>query len=661
METDNTTKRITGIVGQLAVISVLVLLYVIVSFTYRYEYMTPQETLKKGLLIGAGIAAIAIITTYLIRKPQKIKSSISVIKNNKMIILVLVIATLLRVFSLDAMQRWDAGEYYIALYDAVQSFQFSLAQFLADFQLCSHPTLAYAFIYSIGEFAFHGQVIGVMLVNLVLTIIALGCVYAIIRKLFYGVSNTMAAVYTLIISVTPLFLGTFGYVNLDYALALFTIYAICGYLYQKNILLLFSCCCMVQTKETGLILVAGLFAGICFEKLIRFRNKRFIHVILTSVSVYAVGIALIIQCVFMKMIGGVSNWATPNEHSASIFRWSNNGSNCFGFNLDYIVTKCKQYFIFNFNWIFSGLIIVGILFIIVSVARKRKVHIPHEFIMILTTLFAFWLFSCFYITAMLDRYNVISCLLWCFFALWCVHTMGNVAVAQNTQSDDKKIEVLEAACTSVGGRRSNLILTLKIVKCLACACITTVLLIQSYVTIDPVTKSLFQVKSTGTSEIVYAGSSNRVIPIMNDYMVYNNQYTFLDRAIDAMLQDVEYNDNMDIFVFTEEIQLRIEGNPKVYDIYWDKVAKKRVLCCNKNTIAFQIIEQENMFRTDIDFHEDAICFFVPFYRITEQRGLEIASKIYDIGERGQYTSAQGSMSYYRLKYKNAVAANATEQ
>ena len=73
------------------------------------------------------------------------------------------------------------------------------------------------------EFLSLGNPKGVYTWNLVLTLYALYCVYSLARDCWLQGTKKSAALLTLAVSVTPLFLGTFSYVNVDYMLVVFFI------------------------------------------------------------------------------------------------------------------------------------------------------------------------------------------------------------------------------------------------------------------------------------------------------------------------------------------------------------------------------------------------------------------------------------------------------
>ena len=175
---------------------------------------------------------------------------------------VIIVVILSRLIFMDTLQRWDAGEYYARFMKGIKYFSYSsFSDFLNNFTLCGHPTLAFSMVYMIGELAFPQQIKGVLIVNMVLTVIAVWCLYRIIMHVFCNSTPVRAAIYALIISFAPLFYGTFGYFNPDYALAIFAVIALYGYVYELPVITGFACLLCIYTKETGLVIVAGLTFG----------------------------------------------------------------------------------------------------------------------------------------------------------------------------------------------------------------------------------------------------------------------------------------------------------------------------------------------------------------------------------------------------------------
>ena len=74
---------------------------------------------------------------------------------------------------------------------------------------------------------------------------------------------------------------------------------------------------------------------------------------------------------YTKAIGGLTNWSQTTESGTGI-RWDNNGFNCLGINEAHIITKLKQQFILNFNWILAALITAGIIYAAVMIIRKNS-------------------------------------------------------------------------------------------------------------------------------------------------------------------------------------------------------------------------------------------------------------------------------------------------
>lgn len=141
---------------------------------------------------------------------------------HKWVLILIFIAVLCRVPLLSQLPRWDSGEYYYRLILGTHHFEYTgFKEFVENYALCGHPTLGFCLVYLPGELAFSQEVIGVTLTSLILTALALWCVYRIFLKILPQVTEGKAAVCTFLLSFSPLFFGMTMYFNPDYALAVF--------------------------------------------------------------------------------------------------------------------------------------------------------------------------------------------------------------------------------------------------------------------------------------------------------------------------------------------------------------------------------------------------------------------------------------------------------
>ena len=256
------------------------------------------------------------------------------LKNNRVILVALLIIAVVRLPYIDLLPRWDSGEYYYRFSSLVEDFRYnSIFEYLKNFRLCGHPTLAFCYIYMIGEVIFPKRVVGVSLVSIGLTVIAMWCIYKMLLKLVKGLSETRAAVYTFILSMAPLLFSTTTYFNPDYALAMFFVFALYGCICQKPVIAGLATIMCVQTKETGLVLIGGLVIGMLVWHILNDKKHWFMN-IFKDFRFYCIGIFCVLQLAYMKVVGGMSAWGNTDEPKP-LFSWDGFGYNCFGINASF--------------------------------------------------------------------------------------------------------------------------------------------------------------------------------------------------------------------------------------------------------------------------------------------------------------------------------------
>jgi hypothetical protein len=269
------------------------------------------------------------------------------------------------------MQRWDGGEYYYKFGNACQNFDFTLSSFLNGFSLIGHPTLAFAPLVAIGEFFNFRGVSGVMVVNLVFTIAMLICLYRLLKEKFSTMSSNIAALAVLVVSCVPLFLGSFGYFQPDYYLIIFLIFLISSEYKKYYILFVFWELALLQTKETGMIVLAGYIffrlLAILINNKVRWRNKfkalwidPFNRLTLISIGLFGL---------YSLANGGISQWGLADDLFSS--SGSGGGINRFGIDPEYILERIKQLFIMDLAWVFWLVIAI---FLILFFVHRRKNH-----------------------------------------------------------------------------------------------------------------------------------------------------------------------------------------------------------------------------------------------------------------------------------------------
>ncbi len=613
-----------NIAGQWAVICFFPAAFLSAAFVSGMGFDTHRlRHLAAALALMTGTVFLSLVWVMLSIQDKKYKENFKKkIRSDRYLYGVLLVSGILRSFSLNVMQRWDAGEYYYKLGNACENFDFTWEAFFEQFRLCGHPTLGFAPIYAIGEFFAPRKIWGMELVNLALTLAAIFCIYRILEKLLLKCDSRRLALYTFLISCGPLFLGTFQNFNPDFGIALFGVFVIYSCLYKQYFLMFFWGCVVVQTKETGIVMQAGLALGLVLHSFFgsRLPLAERVRGVFKNPAVLAAGSSVLLQLGYMKLIGGMTSWASEDQQR---FVWNNEGMNCFGFRIDFILTKLKQFFLLNFNWIYLAVIFAGI--IIVLFRRQKGKRLSEGMFLLWAVSGSLFLFLNLYITGALARYN-----LFCDLVL----AITGVVVIE-TLFLEKTRYLITVPCVGL-------------------------MLLQSYITVDPVSRAVFPHVETGMADMLYMQMPSEEI-YYGDTLVYNYQYTFIDRALDKCFAEGFQEDAVNVVHvgYSHGDGSQFNGNCwqdwVPYKLRWDKKQEKRVHYKSEDTVRINVFGEEwlvEWFKQgkagDMD---KAVLIFLPQYEYDQDTCLEQLEPLFEIGEKQTYRSILGCVDYYELHAK----------
>lgn len=631
-------------------------LFVLVSLIYNNQHINFQSIFA-GRLCVFGIVYFVVLIASVIYKIKKI--DIEAIKkwlyNNIMIIIVLFIIFASHMPFITSMQRWDAGEYYFRLGVALDNFTYSsIGELFECFSLCGHSASVFCIIYLIGEMIFPGKIIGVSLVSITITLIAMYCLYKIFQKIFSNTSNTRCALYILLISFTPLTYTYMTHLNLDYAMAMFVLMIIYCYMYDKWLLAgLLSVLCF-QIKENALVIIAGIAIGEMIRCILIKENV--LKNIFMNFKLYVTLIAALIQLRYFKIIG--NNWtATAEQEAGGLFKWDNNGTECLGFNKSYIIMKLKQQFILNFNWIVAIIVILGIILYIYNVKKKKNAIKNNSFgqykyplSIIICAFVSNSLFAYLYITNTCTRYNIIGDILLYIIAIYFINNFYSKYV----MTVGKKI----------------IICIFNIMYCVwLCILIT-----ECFITIDPISKLCFtKIDAINMDSLLMMELTESAS--YGESLIHNTQYHCYDIAMDNMLKCIDFNPETTDIILNDEGGVFICGNLPMYYLNWDTKKKKRVFYSNEDTIKMDdyysisllkikqqsdelIIEDEDQLRMVNKKLKNKAVFVVCTYFL--DRGLDIdgylnfLKQYYNVSDRKISYTFQGGIYYYEMELKNSI-------
>jgi hypothetical protein len=183
--------------------------------------------------------------------------------------------------------------------------------------------------------------------------------------------------------------------------------------------------------------------------------------------------------------------------------------------------------------------------------------------------------------------------------------------------------------------------------------VAVLVVVECFITIDPMTLLGFKMLDTGAAPMCYTGHKYLADEDMyyGDYLVYNTQYMYIDRAYDAILAEAGYDASWDILLPSSNGNA-LSGN--MYRLNWDSKRQKRVFYTNENTAEMKwFIEGSAALAKEAgSLRGKAILVVNPYYRGVDNEGMIAeALKYYDCVQQGTYSSLQGEIYYYVMEKK----------
>ena len=532
----------------------------------------------------------------------------------KGIFLVFVYCFCTRVVQIWDTPRWDALAYYRLLMEACENFDFSLSSFLSGFSLAFHPTLAYAGLAGIGEFLWPETYRGVLYIQLILHLLMGFCVYKIFSKILPKNSWIYNTVATCIVLTTPLVLGTFSYFHPDAGTAYFFTFFLYCYLYKKRILMFFCMLLLIQTKEIGSVILAGFVIGMLIGRAIFRKKGKGVKESIFAFFKEPLGISCIAAALFL-----LAYFAVYLKNGGIIWRiGTDDGFSTIRITPSYLFYKWKQFFVLNFNWMIWGGNALLAIFLVKRKIRKKRIWNKPVVVGIAGAVFAQIAFYSTYITFTLPRYHILIDFGGTFLFMIFMGAFGR-------ELSQKLLEI---------GWRRNLIFAFPLM-------IGLLLLIQAYTTIDPVSLAVFRNESTGNSRIIrsdYQGSL-----IQRDFCVYNHQYTYLNKAYDQVLKDVDYHEGMDVLIWNSNTNDEIFGD----GYFWNSQKGQRTLKSGEEAISIRGIEREMIDKQEVFLNPEAVFILTPQFIISEEDAENYLNQYYEIRYKGDVDVAfGGKVTFY---------------
>lgn len=458
------------------------------------------------------------------------------LKTNWDLIILLVAAGILGVFPTMLQFRWDG-----ALYE--QACRLMNIHSMSSLGAYAHLAQGYGVLFCLINAIIPDTGYAMAATNMGMYLASIMAFWGIMRQIIPGKSRWSYLLLAVMYACSPYTFGMVNYYSLDYATLCLFVCMLYFWLKREWILQFVAALFACFTKEPAIVSYGALCVGMVVveimqqdhtkvtERISSLFRKRYYYPMLL------IGVLWVITYLFL---GG---WNAGNGGTA--------------LDAVYMVDKLKVLYIFNFSWIFTGIIILGSLRL--AMGRTENKRLNWWGVPLVVSTVGFTLFSIVFRTVNHARY-----------------------AAQ-----------IPAVLYMIGGYLLFMVLREKaadiIVGIFAC-----LMLVSSYLAIDPVSRLCFPVIDTGQGQMFTTG-----IPVPGDSMIYNKQMLDMEYAINEAVAYAVDNDCMVIMPMYGDTPNIFDGLMQEMDVqeygcsaltYWSVKDRKRTNYEGDDTVPFMIYE-----------------------------------------------------------------------
>lgn len=490
---------------------------------------------SKVFLLGwtfAFVVPFAVLTARCVRKLSlgRLKA---MLRNNAATIVIIVVFVLLCLPALNVWAACDSYDYFAAVQRAVSSWNLTFED-ANSLRLVGHQSYSATVFYLVGGMLTPHNALGLRLINVLLAVIAIACFADIVRHIPKKVnSNLVIGISTGVFAFNPLILGTIYEINTDMLAVCFYIYMLWAFLRRHSAIFVFSTLLLVFSKESSLFVLGGFGLGVLVVVVYQFTQLRNQKRLQRHAEMYDLRAAFRwnLKSGFVLLIGGcvailpflvVPSWADMTMQYS--------GFNTFTFNMLHGSIITKELFFLNFNWLLIG---IALLFAVVSLVSDRRSGRPIESsrkwkqlsVPLVCSYCFFLLFNYCFFTYCIPRYLILH------------------------------VVVLSLAFAWTFGRVPYRVLSITV-----SLSAMTLLLVQNFLTIDPLMLRSFRTVDVGRATIVTTktftvddGALTDDVAIVSERdlcssAAYNRQYAYFGGLFDASLEAIDYNQDTLVIV-----------------------------------------------------------------------------------------------------------------
>lgn len=453
------------------------------------------------------------------------------VRSNSYLIVLCLLLILLCIGEFSRGVKWDSADYYRS-FIGLSSFSFSPTD-IALFKKSGHLSYAYTFVYAIGYGLFPDHVFGVRLVTVSLFLITIVVFSRIINKVFKceGIRNYAV---TTIFAFTPLIFGPLHEINPEIAVVCFFACFAYSFAIGNKVSQTVFATLLVFCRETGIVALFFFFIGyVLYDCLLYRRNHEKasrvffnwpIHFLTNNFTQILV---FYVPCLLF-LVHFLADPVTWGSNSASLQAGDLNQDilNTFGLNTVVVLTKIKQMFLMNFNWLLIAVLFLFAVFALLKNKTKLVDGLKSSAFVLVPigcSYLGFCFMQFFYITFLFPRYVMLNSFILCLFLAFFV----------------------------------NVTFIKKIITSIICFGLSVLMLVQTFYTLDPVTKMIFKnidigdgALVTNSSLIAFANNNyivetgqNTKIMDLSPYTYYNRQWGYFDNLMNNVLAKINYRES----------------------------------------------------------------------------------------------------------------------
>lgn len=531
----------------------------------------------------------------------------------------------------DIVPSYDACLYYGSFVKAISLFRIDLFSFIGAF-VCWKWAHGLALFIAPIEFFMPGNIIGVYISNMVITVVTIVCLYWLIKSVYSSVSNGIAVATCAIFIFSPYVLGLFTYFCMDWHLVFFSVWLLCSVKKKNNYLISFCGFLLAFTKITGLVFYVFLLLAVGLFEIFENAENTLWRKVIYWWDWKKVFLWILPAVIFLVSLLYGDHLTIQNFYGAS-----NTSSMIEWWNFDRIYITVIQTFIYGFRWLF----LIGIVISIISSLGKRKeqenfiTKDNREFLLsVIIAYIGVLVMLCIHNgDAECPRYTAIFTLLYVLSVPFVLMVVFRKICLRNIVA---------------GG-------------------MVILLMIQTYWTIDPSIIKSDQWIDTGKVQLHKLASSRDERLSMNlgtnygpghliicDLYAYNIQYSYYSDLVDKLLEEINPTEK-DIFYILDlaEYEVHLSGSAnRNYKIYWNPSQKKRTYSSENNIYLYSksITTDEMMDLIRSDKKDLNKFYIIVAQRVDEQEIMEAIQKSnYNVVDEICVENLYGSMKVYEVR------------